>query len=335
MRDYDQKVASGRGPLAAVVYYIVNVLLFPATVIGYVIWVGKLLLGGTSSGVSGTAQAPLSARWFQHNLGARPDEPSNRLMMVLPGVSPLALHLVFGPMLLAHRVSGYLPRTLRYPFEGEVSMQDESLGRQTFFDALVDRHLADMAQLVILGAGYDTRAFRLPKDARVKSFEVDMPKTQAVKREMLHKAGIDPARVTFVAADFEKDDWLARLVDTGFNPNAPALYVWEGVIPYLDQEAVKATLCKIAGTAAGSVVAFDYFTTEVLESQALIMRYARMGTKASGQALKFGIDSTPPSRERLAELLQSCGLSLAEQHTLGSETAEKRAWGGFATAIVK
>jgi methyltransferase (TIGR00027 family) len=85
----------------------------------------------------------------------------------------------------------------------------------TFFDAAVDRHLADIAQFVILGAGFDTRAFRLPKEGRVRSFEVDAPKTQAVKRETLEKAGIDSTGVTFVAADFEKEDWLTRLVDAG------------------------------------------------------------------------------------------------------------------------
>lgn len=104
---------------------------------------------------------------------------------------------------------------------------------------------------------------------------------------------------------------------------------------YLDRAAVESTLRNIAGTAKGSIVAFDYFTSEFLESQALYMRYARAATSAGGEPLKFGIDSTPPSRERLAAFLQSCGLSLGEQRALGQETEGKRAWGGFATAMVK
>jgi hypothetical protein len=60
----------------------------------------------------------------------------------------------------------------------------------------------------------------------------------------------------------------------------------------------------------------------------------RAATKAAGEALKFGVDSTPPSRERLAELLRSCGLSLTDQRTLGDETPTRRAWGGFAIATV-
>jgi methyltransferase (TIGR00027 family) len=255
--------------------------------------------------------------------------------MVLPGVPPLGVWLVAGPTLLAHRVTGYVPRAFRYPFEGDISIQYEASARQTFFDTVVDRDLANFAQFVILGAGFDTRTFRLPMDTRVRSFEVDTPKTQAIKREMLEKVGIDSTEVTFVAADFEKEDWLTRLVDAGFDPGKPALFLWEGVIVYLDREAVESTLRKIASTAKGSVVAFDYFTIEVLESQAPYMRIARAGTKASGEPLKFGIDSTPPSSERLAEFLQSCGLSLSEQRTLGQETEGKRAWGGFATAIVK
>jgi O-methyltransferase involved in polyketide biosynthesis len=121
----------------------------------------------------------------------------------------------------------------------------------------------------------------------------------------------------------------------GFDPDEPALFLWEGVTMYLDREAVESTLRKIASTAKGSVVAFDYLTTESLESQALHWRYARAMTSAGGEPLRFRIDSTPPSSERLAELLRSCGLSLGEQRTLGQETEGKRAWGGFATAIVK
>jgi methyltransferase (TIGR00027 family) len=334
LNENDQKVVSASGPIAATVFYILNILLFPITLLGYVIWIGKAYLTGRKSGVSMTAQGPLSARWAQHNLGVREDEPANRLMMVLPNISPLAVRLVSGPLLLAHRLTGCVPRAFRYPFEGDIPVQYEASARQTFFDTVVDRYLADIAQFAILGAGFDTRAFRLPKDARVRSFEVDAPQTEVLKREMLEKAGIASTGVTFVAADFEQEDWLRRLVEAGFDPDKPALFLWEGVIMYLDREAVEDTLRKIAGTATGSVVAFDYFTTESLKSKSLYWRYGRAMTKAAGEPVTFGIDSPPPSSERLAELLRSCGLSLGKQRTLGQETGGKRAWGGFATAIV-
>jgi methyltransferase (TIGR00027 family) len=333
MNENNQKTVSAHNPIAALVYYLILILLLPVFLLGYVIWIGAMFARRKSS-ASATAQAPLFARWLEHNQGTRPDEGASRLLPVTPGVPPLGWRLVGGPLLLAHRVSGYVPKVFRYPFEGEITLQNQGSARQTFYDHVVQQYIPEMAQFVILGAGYDTRALNLPKDTPVRSFEIDTPATVAVKREMLAKAGIDTTGVALTAADFEKEDWLAKLIDVGFDPGKPALFIWEGVTMYLDREAVEDTLRKIAGTATGSVVAFDYFTTEPLKSKSLYWRYGRAMTKAAGEPVTFGIDSPPPSNERLAELLQSCGLSLGEQRTLGQETKGKRAWGGFATAIV-
>lgn len=335
MNKAEQRGNPVRNRLSAALFYTLNVLLFPVTLLGYLLWVGKLMGSGRHSGVSGTAQGPLSARWSMHNLGTRPDEPANRLLLVVPNLSPVAVWLTAWPLLLAHRVSGYVPTAFRYPFEGEIPKQYEASARQTFFDAVVERYLADRPQLVILGAGFDTRAWRLPKTAQVRAFEVDTPPTQAIKRAMVQQAGLAATGITFVAADFEREDWLSQLVAAGFDRQQPTLFLWEGVLIYLERAAVEETLRKIAGCAKSSVIAFDYFTTESLESPALYWRYARFATKMAGEPLKFGIDSTPPSRARLADFLHACGLELAEQQTLGQESNGQRAWGGFATAIVK
>ena len=122
---------------------------------------------------------------------------------------------------------------------------------------MVDRFLRDIDQFVILGAGFDTRPYRLPTNTPVRSFEVEMPKTQAFKREMLDKAGIDASKVAFVAADFETEDWFGRLAEAGFETGRRALFLWEGVIIYLDREAVEDTLRKVASCAKGTVLAFD------------------------------------------------------------------------------
>ncbi len=320
---------------AAISFGLLSILMSPITLIGYVIWIVQGILLSTKAGVSSTAQGPLTARYALHKAGIREDEVAARLLPLLPGVPPLALRMALGPTLLANRLTGYLPKAFRYPFEGEVGEAAEASARQTFLDAVVERYLPQMSQFVILGAGFDTRAYRLPPEASVYSFEVDAPRTQAVKRELLQKAGVDASRITFVAADFEKEDWLARLVEAGFDPSRPALFLWEGVTMYLDRAAVEDTFRKISTTARGSVVAFDYFTAEALVSNSLYWRYGRYTTRAAGEPLKFGFDSTPPSRERLAEFLRSCGLSLDQQQTLGKDTETDRAWGGFATAMVR
>ncbi len=320
--------------VAASVFRGIQIVGFPLALVAYVLFVVKLIMYSRRSGASATLLASFYTRWMQHQLGTRRDEPCARLMMVLPNVSQLGLRLVTGPTLLAHRLTGYVPRIYRYPYEGVPPMKDQPAARTTFFDAALQRHLAGIDQLVILGAGLDTRAYRLPAGTRIRCFEVDTPKTQPFKREMLKWAGVDTTRVTYVPADLENADWFEQLVDAGFAPDKPSFFLWEAVTMYLDREAVESTLRKIAATATGSVVAFDYFSAELIEERSLFMRYARAVIRATGEPWKFGIDNTPPVRTRVAAFLESCGLSLEEQRNFGQETDRKHAMAGFVTAIV-
>lgn len=298
-------------------YYGLCTVMSPVIAAGYVAWVAGTLTSGRS-GVSGTAQGPLSARFSENRFGTRPDDAADRLIQVVPGIPRLGLRLTTGPVFLAHRLTGYVPKAFRYPFEGDVPPQYEASARIAFFDDAVQRHRPDVTQFVILGAGFDTRAYARPENA----YEVDTPRTQQVKREALIAAGIDASGVTFVPADFETEDWLARLVATGFDPAQRTLFLWEGVTMYLDRAAVEDTLRKIGSTAPGSVVAFDYFTASALQSRGLYWRFARATTKATGEPLKFGVDD-------LAGLLRSCGLAVLERRDLGHPP-----WGGFTTATV-
>jgi hypothetical protein len=86
MNNDDHKAVSAHDLLAVTGFYAINILLFPLTLIGYVIWVGKIVRTSRRSGGSTSAQGPLSARWLMHYLGTREDEPSSQLLMVLPGV---------------------------------------------------------------------------------------------------------------------------------------------------------------------------------------------------------------------------------------------------------
>lgn len=113
------------------------------------------------------------------------------------------------------------------------------------------------SQVVVLGAGLDTFACRNPY-AEVRVFEVDHPATGRWKAERLRESGIAvPAGTAFVACDFERDDFLERLLAAGFDGSRPAYFLWLGVVPYLSRDAVAATLSRI-GTVPGAEVAFDY-----------------------------------------------------------------------------
>ena len=123
-------------------------------------------------------------------------------------------------------------------------------------------------QAVVLGAGFDTFAFRNPHSGSgLRVFEVDHPATQAWKRKRLSDVGIIiPAMMTFASVDFENDDLGHGLRNAGFDPDRPAFFIWLGVVPYLRRTAIAATLRYIASVPESEVV-FDY--SEPLENYPL------------------------------------------------------------------
>lgn len=126
-------------------------------------------------------------------------------------------------------------------------------------DAVAAAVAAGVDQLVVLGAGLDTQAYRSPYGAAVTIYEVDHPATQVWKRARLSQAAIPlPNWLRFVPVDFETESLADRLHAAGFDPARRAIFVWLGVVPYLTQAAILATLDYIAGLPGGAEVIFDY-----------------------------------------------------------------------------
>jgi methyltransferase (TIGR00027 family) len=115
------------------------------------------------------------------------------------------------------------------------------------------------SQLVVLGAGFDTFAYRNPSGDRLRVFEVDHPATQEWKRERLAAVGIEvPRWLTFVGCDFEREAFGDRLASCGFDPAARSFVFWLGVSMYLTAGAIDATLAAVAGWPGGGEIVFDY-----------------------------------------------------------------------------
>jgi methyltransferase (TIGR00027 family) len=146
--------------------------------------------------------------------------------------------------------------------------EDPSRRRMRIFIAVRTRFAEDalaaavergVSQLVVLGAGLDTYAYRCAMRDRLRIFEVDHPATQAWKRQRLAEAEIPlPASLTFAAIDFERQTLAEALAAAGFDPTRPTFFTWLGCVPYLTEEAVWSTLGFIAGTAHVAHVVFDY-----------------------------------------------------------------------------
>jgi methyltransferase (TIGR00027 family) len=146
--------------------------------------------------------------------------------------------------------------------------RDPSKKRMRLFIAVRTRFAEDslaaavtrgVRQLVVLGAGLDTYACRSPLGESLRIFEVDHPATQAWKRQRLAEAAIPvPAALAFAPVDFERETLADGLNTAGFDPAQQTFFTWLGVVPYLTEPAVFATLGFMAGLPGGAHVVFDY-----------------------------------------------------------------------------
>lgn len=180
-----------------------------------------------------------------------------------------------------------------YDFIGGPGPRPSAIARTKLIDDMVEQIAPSVEQLILLGAGYDTRPYRLACLTGHRVFEVDHPDTQAVKRSALLRAGIEPSGVVFVPVDFETDNLAAALANAGYDPDRPALYVWEGVTQYLSAEAVDSTLAEIHKLSkSGSHLIFTYVDSAVIGNNAPQFPEAGKwlrGVERRGEPWTFGI----------------------------------------------
>ena len=170
--------------------------------------------------------------------------------------------------------------------------------RAAFLDREAGRWLdRGIGSVVLLGAGFDTRAARLGRPG-VRFFEVDHPATQADKRARLAEVpGYPVDNATYVPCDFETEDFADRLAAAGHRMDAPALLIWEGVTYYLEEAAVRATLRRVAQRLhPRSIIAFDHVSERLLAGQTRSAELSAGKERVAemGEPLRFGVDDALP-----------------------------------------
>jgi methyltransferase (TIGR00027 family) len=164
------------------------------------------------------------------------------------------------------------------------------VGRCRYIDEYLQQRLhTGTTQVVLLGAGLDSRAYRGElRSCAIKTFEVDHPATQASKIERVKRIfGTLPAHVVYVALDFNRET-LDRLLFEGFDQSLPTLFIWEGVTLYLEQEAVESTLAWIRlHSCRGSTIIFDYQDTSTLTGH---HRAYAVLNRLTGEKRVFGME---------------------------------------------
>jgi methyltransferase (TIGR00027 family) len=159
------------------------------------------------------------------------------------------------------------------------------IARTAYFDSIfTDALKSKVSQIVLLGAGYDSRAYRFANlNSETRIFELDIETTQKSKKKYLQGARIYiPEQVKFVSINFNKESLKEVLEKAGYEHQKKTLFIWEGVTGYLDTESVDKTLEFISTcTNNESIIAFDYNITIMEEN---INNY--YGAKEFAQTIK-------------------------------------------------
>jgi len=182
---------------------------------------------------------------------------------------------------------------------------------ETFIDALENY----FPQIVLLGAGFDTRALRFTsRNKGTKIFELDVPTTQQPKIDILGRKKVAlPKELGFVPIDFNKQSLSDVLFAAGYEEAQKSLFLWEGVTMYLTPDAVGSTLDFIRNNATeGSVVAFDYIYASVLRRENKFYGEKEVFETVSraGEGWTFGIEEGA-----IEHFLSERGFKMISHHT--------------------
>jgi methyltransferase (TIGR00027 family) len=197
----------------------------------------------------------------------------------------------------------FLARASRLPLVGPLAPRlfdliggpgprPSAVARTRLIDDIASEGAPTVSQVVILGAGFDTRAHRLPALAGVPVFEVDHPATQAAKRSVVESLGLSSAMVTYVAVDFERQSLEQQLRAAGLRTGMSTLFIWEGVTNYLSDSAVDETLLSIGRLAGpGGVLVFTYVDAGVLDGSVSFSEARRWlaNVRRAGEPWTFGL----------------------------------------------
>ena len=162
-------------------------------------------------------------------------------------------------------------------------------------DSLARAVASGTGQLVVLGAGLDSFAYRSPYGDRLRVFEIDHPATQGWKRQRLADAGIAvPPWLTCAPIDFETGTLEEALLQARFDPGRGSFFMWLGVVPYLTEAAIFGTLGYVASLPGGAEIVFDYGDPpETLAPEIRVIHDARAAQVAAlGEAWLTYFDPT-------------------------------------------
>lgn len=174
-------------------------------------------------------------------------------------------------------------------------LDNSVIARVRYFDDFVTRSIDErLKQLIILGAGYDSRAYRIEELKKITTFEVDHPATQAVKIEKVKNIfGSLQDHVVFVPINLGAEDLGQRLLEMGYNPSKKSLFLMEGLSYFLPPHVMEEILFFIAkNSGKGSCLLLDYYPESVVDGSCEldVVKNIHSLLAQMGEPLQFGIE---------------------------------------------
>ena len=197
------------------------------------------------------------------------------------------------------------------------------IARTKYIDAVFNQAVSDgVVQILIFGAGFDSRSIRLlPQNSPIRVFEVDAPVTQQAKKDRLAEIGVGlPENTVYVGVDFNKEDPEQRLLENGFQYGKRCLFILEGLLMYLDEDAVDETM-KLIKRISGpdSKMVFDYIYSSVLRHEEKYYgdEDLHKNVENVGEPWGFGVEE-----DSIKTFLDEHGFRIIEE--LNGDTLDKR-----------
>ena len=302
--------------LGLTIYVILQVAFLPLALVGVLLVAYRQLVVSKKLGISQTAIEVLNGRWTMHVFGIRVDTACAKLAAILPNTSVIGLWLCLFPLWLKFKISGELFLYPRIPILGDENLGDLVIARTLYFDRIIGQVMGDVEQFVVMGAGYDTRAYGSLQRDDVTMFELDQSGVQNHKRKVLAEAGIPSDHVHFVTVDFSHDNVFEKLSEAGYDATKRTLFLWEGVTLYLSESEVRKTMQDVQHQAhKGSVLLADIYADRMINigksaGTSKVLEYTNEG-------LGFGLDFSVSYEEKLAEFIESESLSVGESFFMG------------------
>lgn len=201
-------------------------------------------------------------------------------------ILPFAMQAVVGLTRPAF-VRDWMIRSLEKPAPG---IWGGLMCRKRYIDEKLLAAVAQIDAVVNLGAGFDTRAYRLPALAALPVWEVDQSANITAKRDRLQKLfGAVPAHVTLVPLDFDHEALDTVLANHGYTPNKRTFFIWEAVTQYLTEAGVRATFDFLAQAASGSLLSFTYIRKDFLEGRVMYDQASLYKQYVAPKIWRFGL----------------------------------------------